>query len=84
MFFSTFHDGDESYLAYGPNRDYMAVAVTVGGKFDHELPMRFPACMGKLPYADGGGVQSAKEPELRKTYDIPASVKMDVQAPQVT
>ena len=49
MFFATFHDGDESYLAYGPNRDYMAVAVTVGGKFDHELPMRFPACMGEAP-----------------------------------
>ena len=82
MFFATFHDGGESYLAYGPDRNDMAVAVTVGRKFDHELPMRFPACMGKLPYADGGSIQSAKEPAIRKTYDIPDFVSMKARAPQ--
>ena len=79
MEYVQFRNGDEYFVAFGPNRDNMKVVELVGGKFVREARGRYPSCLKFMPYAEVSAPKTATGDEIRSKFGMPFVVDLDLE-----
>ena len=72
VWFVRFRDGNNFFIAYGPDKWMMPVYRPGGGVYHRRtVSMRFPSCMKFMPYATGGDISRVTRARIRRHYGLP-------------
>ena len=72
VWFVWFRNGNDFFIAYGPDPMKMRVYRPGDGVYHHRTPsMWFPSCTKFMPYATGGEIRKVTRRKIRRRYGRP-------------